>query len=695
MISRLLLVWLVLAFPRALHGEDGAAKERGAQDAPMPTLGDKTLVAWVQLANRTQRGGAAITLFDAHRNECFDAIVFGEKSPGKWMAGSDFFHRTEGDQSRYPSETAGPEELVQVAIVYRGRQIELYRNGAPYASYQVERPQPFAEGSFVLLGLRYLGAMGPIGPLAGAIEEARVYRVALDARAIAALAPNKPSEPRPLAQWTFEDGTARDSMGTFPPGKVVGGARIAGGRLHLDGVDDYVVCRRSTVQTMFYQPTDPDSGAMWDTWLYLDNGTYYLYLLSGPGGRWHGVALATSPDGVHWKEHGLVVRKAEGVTWLGTGSTWRSPHYEQDKKFFMNFSEWRGPRQTIFFAESKDLVHWTRLGPEYEFKQDPRWYEPNGRWDCIYTIPRPGGGLFGYWTADPKGRPGVGFGQSLDGVRWEALEPPQFVDKAPHGEAGAVERFGDRCYLMLGAGGGMVTLVADQPQGPFRPAKKNYQLLHPGPTYFSRFFPVPGGVLVNHHSISRQSGVYFAPLKRAVVDRDGTLRLAWWEGNEKLKHRAIPVTPAQAPLPGAPAVFPLDPTFDVGQGVIVEGSIKVPQSRPGPPGKGPDKQVGQSGLCVVCAGGQRIAIFVGPRGVTQIGPLAGDGSGFTVEQRVDREMPVGTSARFRLLVKHSLLEFYLDDVLMHCYSLPDAASGRIGVVRSAQDAFVGEIRAWQ
>lgn len=68
----------------------------------------------------------------------------------------------------------------------------------------------------------------------------------------------------------------------------------------------------------------------------------------------------------------------------------------------MNFSEWKGLRQTIFFAASDDLVHWDRLGSEYEFVPDERWYEDRGRWDCIWTIPRPDGGLYGYWTASPK-----------------------------------------------------------------------------------------------------------------------------------------------------------------------------------------------------------------------------------------------------------------------------------------------------
>jgi len=56
---------------------------------------DKTLVSWVCLADTTQRGGSALTIQVGER---FDGIVFGEKESGKWMAGSDVFTRTQGDQ---------------------------------------------------------------------------------------------------------------------------------------------------------------------------------------------------------------------------------------------------------------------------------------------------------------------------------------------------------------------------------------------------------------------------------------------------------------------------------------------------------------------------------------------------------------------------------------------------------------------
>ena len=68
----------------------------------------------------------------------------------------------------------------------------------------------------------------------------------------------------------------------------------------------------------------PARGQMWDTWLYFHDGKYYMYYLAGPPGHWDGHELATSDDGVHWKEYGVVVRPRTGVTWMGTGHIWKA-----------------------------------------------------------------------------------------------------------------------------------------------------------------------------------------------------------------------------------------------------------------------------------------------------------------------------------------------------------------------------------
>jgi hypothetical protein len=658
------VVGLLLCGPTTPAGEAGGTAR----------LADKTLVAWVCPANTTQRGSGVLAV---QEGETFDAIVLGERVAGRWMAGSDYFRRTQDEsaQRACPAETADSGTLVQLAVVYRGREVSVFRDGKLYSRYQVNEPARFDRGAAVLLGLRYLGALGLHGFFAGSIEEARLYDVALDGEQLARLAPDRPSAPPPIGQWTFADGTARDALGRFPPGLLCGGARIAAGRLHLNGTDAYVAIVDPPMQSMFYRAAL--TGGQWDTWLYWHEGTYYLFVLAGPGGKWHGIGLATSRNGVQWRESGMIVHKRPDVTWLGTGATWRSPLWPQDKRFFLNFSEWRGPRQTIFFAQSTDLLNWQRLGPEYEFVQDERWYQPQGRWDCIYTIPRPGGGLYGYWTATPRPETGgqFGFGQTRDGVKWEALPPPR-VEGVGEGEVGAVEPIGAKYYMLFGTGGKMMTLVAESPQGPFRAAAKNCVLLS-GNTYFARFFPTPDGLLVNHHTMATQGEVFFAPLKRAVVDAEGTLRLKWWPGNDQLRQHPVEIRVPQAAA-GLRPVF-CGNRWETEKGLILEGTVAVPGAEAAAP----------VGLFIEHESAAGLAILVRARGVVEIGSWQGDGADWKLENRVDRQVEYGPTARFRLLLKGAVFEFYLDDHLLQCWRLPRPATGRIGVIRPQAEAIKG------
>ena len=131
--------------------------------------------------------------------------------------------------------------MVQVAVVYRGAKISLVRDGQLVAEYETERSHVFEPPLRVAIGVRHLAPFGlPDTRFAGAIEEARIYDRALSRDELASLKPGKPSSIKPLAQWSFEDGTARDEMGLFPEGTLRGGAYVAGGKLHLNGTDAYL-----------------------------------------------------------------------------------------------------------------------------------------------------------------------------------------------------------------------------------------------------------------------------------------------------------------------------------------------------------------------------------------------------------------------------------------------------------------------
>ncbi len=441
-----------------------------------------------------------------------------------------------------------------------------------------------------------------------------------------------------------------------------------------NGPDDF----SRTRQALFYQARSKRTGEMWDTWLFIEKGTWHLFYLAKSGQNWDNISLATSSDGVHWLEYGRLLRKARGVTWMGTGSTWRAPDFDRNKTYVLNFSEWRGPRQTIFFATSPDLLHWTRLGDDCQFVQDERWYERDGRWDCIWTMPRPDGqGLYGYWTATPKKESGgqFGFGESRDGIHWQALPPPKVLDLGS-GEVGAIAERAGRYYMLFGHYPTMQTLVANQPAGPFVAAKKNLTLLDKH-TYFCRFLPLGDQLLVNHHSMSVNRGVFFAPLKMANIDSEGTLRLAWWPGNDRAKHQAVDVQLGTS----SRSMTLFANRFDVAESIILEGTIRLPADA-----------TDQRGLYVDCGAGQGVAILLDGAGRAKLGAMRTDGSSFAAEKQIDREWTFPPITRFRLLVHLSLIEVYLDDILIDCYSLPRDASGQLGLIgpRSAFD----QLRAW-
>jgi hypothetical protein len=183
----------------AMHGElVGSAKvEKGRlkldgsegflRTAPLPRdVKAKTLEAWAALARLDQRGGGVLTL-ERHDGGTFDTLAFGERQPGQWLAGSDFFRRTRDVAA--PPETAKPGTLVHVCVSYaEDGQVRLYRDGQPYGEpYRPDTPSPvaFAAGDArVLIGRRHTGGQNAL--FAGEVEEARLYDRALTQNEVAA-----------------------------------------------------------------------------------------------------------------------------------------------------------------------------------------------------------------------------------------------------------------------------------------------------------------------------------------------------------------------------------------------------------------------------------------------------------------------------------------------------------------------------
>ena len=183
-----------------LHGEamDGARLEKGellldgtknyVATAPLAKdIKEKTLEAWVRLVNLDQKGGGVISI-QTLDGTYFDSIVFAEKEPQQWLAGSNFFARTQSFEG--PKEEQAKDRRVHLAIVYSSDGIITgYRDGLPYGKpYKSSGPFGFkAKESQIVFGMRH-GPPGGNKHLAGAIERANFYDRALSPEEVAASA---------------------------------------------------------------------------------------------------------------------------------------------------------------------------------------------------------------------------------------------------------------------------------------------------------------------------------------------------------------------------------------------------------------------------------------------------------------------------------------------------------------------------
>jgi hypothetical protein len=119
-------------------------------------LTEKTLEVWLRLTKLDQRGGAAIGVQKLD-GSVFDALVFGEQEPGRWIAGSDHFRRTKSFDGA-SEELPAKGEFTHFAIVYRASgEIAAYRDGVPYGHpYSSDGPVKFEAGKAqVMFGLRH------------------------------------------------------------------------------------------------------------------------------------------------------------------------------------------------------------------------------------------------------------------------------------------------------------------------------------------------------------------------------------------------------------------------------------------------------------------------------------------------------------------------------------------------------------
>ena len=250
------------------------------------------------------------------------------------------------------------------------------------------------------------------------------------------------------------------------------------------------------------------------------------------------------------------------------------------------------------------------------------------------------------------------------------------------------------------------------PKGPFRPDVEAYRLLGNKDqlaTHFSRFYRRGDELLVNHHSYDRSGRIWLAPLKRAVVDKEGHMRLGYWQGNEAVKGKEIGIDAAacdtfykgsggcearwgaasgslEVAVPGAEGVMLLANKFDLERGVVVEGVMELRS----------EDEAAAIGVYVEEDGDKGTAVLLCRGGRAELGTWGhGQSEGFVLEDPVSVGVKLGGEQRFRLMVRRTMLELYVDDLLVQCYMVGEKTTGRIGLFCRRGKAVFQGLRAWE
>ena len=488
------------------------------------------------------------------------------------------------------------------------------------------------------------------------------------------------------------------------------------------------------------------TGTLKDNFVIWHEGKFYLvamYREQVPGGEehWNDAWLATSTDGVHWKDVGPVIHDAPFIVYS-------MAIHKVGNRFILNHGSLTGPNvDVVRFWQSDDLVHWTYLGKEYDARR------PDGkRLDSmdVLAVERDGRTQwFGYATG--------GLFRSEDGVRWKWQEDYRLSDNNwDVGETGGCALLGGKYYLLGGnhpqlggkarglpgdASYDVLTFLGEKPEGPFRP---DYQALRltgnssrKSIAIWSRFCRTPQDTLLSNYITDPRAPAgeafwWHAPLKKAVVDADGHLRPGYWSGNDAMKGDPIAIRPRDCaqvfPSPGGDkakaalavegdvarltmpaggasqwfaydrprtAVALLGERFDPEKGFVLEGRMKIEPLGCGQPGVGlyfeersPTGQRGTAALLSACRRTEMGTIHLDNDARFDAEDHAGYGCA-TVTGIVP-----GTACSFRVLFRKDMFEFYLNDLLVQTYCVK-GATGRVGfVVRDGQASF-DDLRAWK
>ncbi len=296
-------------------------------DVKKPALTDKTLVAWVCPSTLSQKGGSVLTVQSGPE---FDGIVFAEIMPAKWMVGSHFYQRTNREQKDYPAVRLTDGECYQMAIVYQGDRITLYKDGEPIDSYARKNINILGKPDLLIVfGKRHHGQNGN-DFFQGAIDDARVYPKALSPAQLKSLTPNEPTPGLDPTVWfDFAGDKITDRAGALKGIAAVGQPKLVGGKLVLsDRAFFYAARTQANLKGMVPPPPGQPFDISridsydWPTMPEDPPAAWSVYHLAHPG---PGIGMPGDPNcAFFWKGRyhlHYIYRNAEGYAFAHVSST--------------------------------------------------------------------------------------------------------------------------------------------------------------------------------------------------------------------------------------------------------------------------------------------------------------------------------------------------------------------------------------
>lgn len=298
-------------------------------------------------------------------------------------------------------------------------------------------------------------------------------------------------------------------------------------------------CQSGIGDNMIYKP---NSGQIKDGCMIYEKGVFYLFSMyhKENSDKFNNIWLATSEDGVHFKDYGCVVEDFPDFIWA-------MKVYRGEDAFYMNSGSFaaNGKQAVLKFWKSADLLNWEYM-PELDIVA-PNCEDSNARLDCMNVV-KYNNRYYGYATGQ------YSFLTSENGENWKPSKLnikynpfPEYNSALGGFEVADCIELEDKFYMFCGgfghlgvAGYGVYIYEADNPEGPFRPCLPFYRINGTSKRWvnmWERFFEKDGEYLAHNYmydGYSYEKGNVFLPPVKKLKKSDEKLCLEWWNGNNIL-----------------------------------------------------------------------------------------------------------------------------------------------------------------